>query len=82
MSEITIILKKDLDAHASAKLVHIASQFISGTNVENRGIKVDAKSIMGVITLIAKQGDEIKFTANGIDEIDALKTIENHLNEE
>ena len=84
--DITIINNLGLHARAASKLVNLASQFASEVYLDNRGNRVNAKSIMGVMMLAASQGTELKLEINGEDEqqcIDAIVgLIENRFDED
>ena len=66
---ITIHLSTGLEARPVAQLVQVASQFNS----------VNAKSIMGMMTLGLDAGEEITLSANGEDEEAAMNSIEQYL---
>ncbi|MGG7055668.1 HPr family phosphocarrier protein [Nitrosomonas sp. ANs5] len=77
---LTILNKLGLHARASAKLTRLAGQFESEIWLNRNGRKVNAKSIMGVMTLAASQGTMIELEVSGPDElaaIDALRTLVN-----
>lgn len=76
---ITIGLSSGLEARPVAMLVQIASQFESAIYVENEGSRVNAKSIMGMMTLGMNNGDVINVSADGQDEEKAMKAIEEYL---
>ena len=77
---ITIHLSTGLEARPVAQLVQVASQFNSEIYVEIGRKKVNAKSIMGMMTLGLAAGEEVvTLSANGEDEEDAMKSIENYL---
>ena len=76
---ITIHLSTGLEARSVAQLVQVASQFNSEIYVEIGRKKVNAKSIMGMMTLGLDAGEEITLSANGEHEEDAMKSIENYL---
>ena len=76
---ITIHLSTGLEARPVAQLVQVARQFNSEIYVEIGRKKVNAKSIMGMMTLGLDAGEEITLSANGEDEEDAMKSIENYL---
>ena len=76
---ITIQIPSGLEARPVALLVQVASQFNSEIYVEIGRKKVNAKSIMGMMTLGLDAGEEITLSANGEDEEDAMKSIENYL---
>ena len=76
---ITIGLSSGLEARPVAMLVQIASQFDSQIYVENNNARVNAKSIMGMMTLGMGAGEEITVSADGDDENEALDNIEKYL---
>ena len=77
--EIVIQLSNGLEARPVAMLVQVASQFDSEIHVISGQRTVNAKSIMGMMTLGLNAGEEITLSANGEDEEDAMKSIENYL---
>lgn len=74
--EITINHEDGLKARAAAKLVHTAGQFESQILIESENKKINAKSIMGVLSLGVRQGESIYLLANGKDEAEAIAAIE------
>ena len=78
---ITIGLSSGLEARPVAMLVQIASQFDSQIYVENNNARVNAKSIMAVMSLGVKQGNEVIITADGADEEEAIAEIQKVLEE-
>ena len=77
--DITIGIQTGLEARPVAMLVQVASQYESRIQVESGDKHVNAKSIMGMMTLGLDAGEEITLSANGEDEEDAMKSIENYL---
>lgn len=77
MKEKKIVIINELGLHArpAAMLVKLAGTFESKIELEKDEIKVNAKSIMGVLMLGANEGTEILITADGPDEDDALLAI-------
>ena len=73
---ITINLSTGLEAR---QLVQVASQFNSEIYVEIGKKRVNAKSIMGMMTLGLDAGEEITLSANGEDEEAAMAGIEQYL---
>ena len=73
--EITIQNSSGLHARPAASLVKLASRFTSKIYLQKDGLEVNAKSIMGVMTLAAEKGSKILIIANGKDEGEALKQI-------
>ena len=76
---ITIHLSTGLEARPVAQLVQVASQFNSEIYVEIGQKKVNAKSIMGMMSLTLLPGEEITVVANGTDEKEAAAGIERFL---
>ena len=77
--EITIQIPDGLEATPVALLVQVASQYGSEIYVESDNKKVNAKSIMVMMTLGLYAGDTVTVSANGEDEEEALANIEKFL---
>ena len=77
--EITIQLPSGLEASPVALLVQVASQYESEIHLESEGRTVNAKSIMGMMTLGLASGEKVVVTANGKDEAEAIQNIEEYL---
>ena len=77
--EIRIGLSSGLEARPAAMLVQVASQYESSIHVESEEKRVNAKSIMGMMTLGLDAGEEITLSANGDDENAAMESIEQYL---
>jgi len=75
-----LINKLGLHARASSKLVEISNKYISDIFIEYNGLKVNAKSILGLLSLAASHGTEIKIHIKGTDSSDALNELENLIN--
>lgn len=76
---ITIQIPSGLEARPVALLVQVASQYESEIYVESEARRVNAKSIMGMMTLGLNEGESITVTANGGDEKEAIDNIEKYL---
>jgi len=76
---INIGIQTGLDARPTAMLVQIASQYESAIHVISKDSKYNAKSIMGMMTLGLKAGEEITVIADGTDEEAAIENIEKYL---
>ena len=74
-----IQLKNGLEARPVAVLVQIASQHESTVYIETKGKRVNAKSIMGMMSMGLQSGDEVIITVNGEDEEVAMENIEKYL---
>jgi len=73
--ELTITNEVGLHARPAALFVQEASKFKSEVSVRNGDQEVNAKSILGVLTLGADQGCVITVTAEGEDAEAALEAI-------
>ena len=71
-----------LEARPIAMLVQKASQFSSKVHIEVGNKKVNAKSIMGMMSLSVCGGDEIVIVTEGTDEEAAANEIETYLNKQ
>ncbi len=69
-----------LEARPIAMLVQKASQFSSKVHIEVGTKKVNAKSIMGMMSLSVCGGDEVLIVTEGEDEEAAANEIEAYLN--
>lgn len=61
-------------------LVQVASQYESTIYLETGSKRVNAKSIMGMMTLALMEGMDIMVEADGNDETAAVSEIEKYLN--
>ncbi len=77
--EITIRLENGLEARPVAMLVQVASQYDSTIYLESEGKKVNAKSIMGMMSLGLDTGEKVTAIVDGSDEDAAIEGIENYL---
>ncbi len=76
---ITIQIPSGLEARPVALLVQVASQYESQIHVEVEGKRVNAKSIMGMMTLGLESGEKVTVEADGADEEAAMNDIEKYL---
>ncbi|MBN2586717.1 MAG: HPr family phosphocarrier protein [Candidatus Fermentibacteraceae bacterium] len=70
-----VVNKLGIHARPAAQIVKTASLFDSIVNLTVEGITVNAKSIMGVMTLAACRGSVIQVEAEGEDEDAAVLSI-------
>lgn len=77
--EVEIQLENGLEARPIALLVQVASQYESSIYIESEGKRVNAKSIMGMMTMVLSAGDRVVVSADGKDEEEALKGVESYL---
>ena len=70
-----VVNKLGIHARPAAMIVKTASTFDSNITLTVDGDSVNAKSIMGVMTLAACRGSMIEVTAEGDDENEAVEAI-------
>jgi phosphocarrier protein HPr len=82
----TIVNKLGLHARPCAQLVSTAAKFDSDVTFVKDGLRVNGKSIMGVMMLAAEKGSQIEVETSGPEEEQAmaelLKVIESGFGEE
>ena len=76
---INIQIASGLEARPIAMMVQVASQFESEIHVVSGKKRVNAKSIMGMMTLGLDSGEEVEVSVNGSDEEKAMAEIEKYL---
>ena len=72
---VTIELASGLEARPIAMLVQLASSYESKIYVQSDNKKVNAKSIMGMMTLDLPVGEQVIITADGVDEESAVEIL-------
>lgn len=82
MIETTLTVRNRAGLHTrpAAMLVKIASRFKSDIYLQRDGFNINAKSIIGVMTLAAEQGAQVGLMVEGPDEVDAAAAIEELFN--
>ena len=75
-----IKIPSGLDPSTVALFIQTASQYDSSVYVESGNKKVNAKSLMGMMTLGLSKGESITVIADGADEAQAVEHIEKYLN--
>lgn len=76
---IKIKITEGVDARPIAMLVQVATKFESKIFVECGDKRVNAKSIMGMMSVVLKTGEELLVSADGVDEDEAIAGIEKYL---
>ena len=66
--EVTICLENGLEARPVAVLVQVATKYDSNVYIQTDGKKVNAKSIMGMMSLGLDIGEKVIVIAEGEDE--------------
>jgi catabolite repression HPr-like protein len=75
-----VVVKMDTtDATPIAHLVQLANQYSSRIYLEMDTKKVNAKSIMGMMSLALVSGSSVTIDADGDDEVKAANAIEDFL---
>ncbi len=74
-----IRLQNGLEARPVAVLVQVASKYDSTIYLEVDGKRVNAKSIMGMMSLALHNGENVTVSADGSDEKAAVEDIEKFL---
>ncbi len=73
--KVVITNRLGLHARASSKLVQLANKFNCIIFIEKDKKRANAKSLMSVMMLSAKNGSMIEIIADGIDEIKATNSL-------
>ncbi|WP_342499214.1 HPr family phosphocarrier protein [Bacillus sp. FSL W7-1034] len=79
---VTIQLKTGLQARPAALFVQEANRFGADIFLEKDGKKVNAKSIMGLMSLAISSGVTVKLIADGADEQEAIEALTDFINQE
>jgi phosphotransferase system HPr (HPr) family protein len=77
--EIVINIPTGLEARPVALLVQVASQYECSIHVLSNEKRVNAKSIMGMMSMGISAGETVTVTADGPDEKAAIENIEKYL---
>jgi len=72
---ITISNRAGIHARPAAILVQSAKDFKANIYFEKDNEKINAKSIMGILTLAAAYGTKLRISAEGEDEKQAVETL-------
>ena len=76
---VTIQIPETMESRPQAMLVQTARRYRSSIYLKSGKYNVNAKSIMGIMTLNLARGEEIQVTADGADEQEAMQNIERYL---
>jgi phosphocarrier protein HPr len=74
-ADVTVVNKLGLHARAASRLVNCASGYAAEIEIARGTRSVNAKSIMGVLTLAAAIGTDLVIQADGPDEQQALDAV-------
>jgi phosphocarrier protein len=78
-ARVTIQNETGLHARPASQFVKKASQFSAEVKVSKEDKEVNAKSIMGVMSLGAEKDTEVTLIADGADEKEAIEELENFI---
>ncbi|ETP68285.1 phosphocarrier protein Chr [Planococcus glaciei] len=73
--QVVVQLKSGLQARQAALFVQEANRFNSDVYLEKDDKKVNAKSIMGIMSLAISKGTSVKISADGRDEQEAVDSL-------
>ena len=81
MIKTSVVVKADpgFDGRPIALLVQEASQYASKVYIQVAEKNINAKSIMGMMSLALTQGDELLVSCDGADEAEAIEGIADFL---
>ena len=80
--QVTVQLKTGLQARPAALFVQTANSFSSEVFLEYEGRKINAKSIMGIMSLAIGSGKSVTIYAGGSDEERAVEELSRFLEKE
>ncbi|AUJ23244.1 phosphocarrier protein Chr [Virgibacillus dokdonensis] len=78
---IKVNLSTGLQARPAAEFVQEANRFHAHVFIEKNGKKVNAKSIMGLMSIAIVAGEEITLIADGTDEEQAIERLTKFVSE-
>lgn len=73
--QVNVQLKSGLQARQAALFVQEANRFNSDVYLEKEEKKVNAKSIMGIMSLAISKGTSVTISADGSDEQSAVEAL-------
>ena len=81
VKQVEVLLKSGLQARPAALFVQEATRFNSDVFLEKDGKRVNAKSIMGLMSLAVSSGATISLIVDGKDEEEAITTLQAFIEE-
>jgi phosphocarrier protein len=72
---ITILNENGLHALPASRFVKMAERFVCDIEMIKDGIKVDGRSIMGILTLACEKGSKVILMCSGKDEHEAFTVL-------
>lgn len=80
--DVVLHLKTGLQARTAALFVQEANRYNADIFLEKGKKKVNAKSIMGIMSLAVGEGEEVTLMAEGNDEQEALQSLADFMQKE
>ena len=77
---VQIVNDAGLHTRPAATVVKLAARYKSDLFIEKGGMRINGKSIIGVMTLAAEKGSELKLIFEGEDEEEASREIIDYFN--
>lgn len=77
---VTVKLETGLQARPAARFVQEANRYSSDIFLEKDGKRVNAKSIMGVMSLAIGTNEDVKLLAEGADDVQAIESLSSFIN--
>ncbi|WP_018660864.1 HPr family phosphocarrier protein [Heyndrickxia acidiproducens] len=77
--QIEVKLKTGLQARPASRFVQEATRFASEIYLEKDGKRVNAKSIMGLMSLAAGCGEKVVLSVDGSDEEEAFEQLSKYI---
>ncbi|MGN0395265.1 MAG: HPr family phosphocarrier protein [Coprococcus sp.] len=76
---VVVSMSEDAEERPVAVLVQIASKYESKVHLVTGDKRINAKSIMGMMSMNFSNGEKITIAAEGEDEVEAVEEISNYL---
>jgi catabolite repression HPr-like protein len=73
--KVKVLLATGLQARPAARFVQEANRYSADIFLEKDGKRINAKSIMGLMSIAVASGEEIVLIADGFDEQDAIDEL-------
>lgn len=80
--QVEVKLKTGLQARPAALFVQEATRFSADVYIEKDGKRVNAKSIMGLMSLAINSGAQITLITEGSDENEALEALAEYVQQD
>ncbi|HLR73574.1 MAG TPA: HPr family phosphocarrier protein [Pseudogracilibacillus sp.] len=79
---VEVLLDSGLQARPAAQFVQEANRFSAEIYLEKSGKRINAKSIMGLMTLALAKGEEVILIVDGPDEEEAMDKLVEFITDE